>query len=305
MAPTTAAPVLITGGTGMQGRPTVCAALGRGLAVRVLVRDPTSEAARALAAQGAELVRGSFEDAASLAHALAGVRGVFSLQGAHPTEAAAQQQALIAAARRAGVEQFVQSTVSSTGRHETFSDWEKGRWFSWYWLEKHQQEERAKVFRYWTAVRPALLMDNFAQYRARFMHPELVERGEIVSATRADTPIAYVASETVGAAGAAALAEPERFHGRAMELADEMISLNQIAAVLANVCGTNVKVTSLPYAEAVARGVFEGIASAQDWCNVVGYAARPEQLAAYGLTPLPFRDWAMRHRDEIQIGSGS
>lgn len=121
-------PVLITGATGMQGLPTAIATLERGQAVRVLARDLSSDAAQSLAARGAELVQGSFEDAASLDRAMDGVRGVFSLQLAWPDIGMAQQEALVGAAVKAGVEQFIQSSVSSTGLHEGFAGWDEDRW---------------------------------------------------------------------------------------------------------------------------------------------------------------------------------
>lgn len=288
----------------MQGMPTVVASLAKGIPVRALVRDATTAIARDIAALGAELAIGTFEDAASLDRAMSGVRSVFSLQLAHPELAEVQQKALVAAAQRHGVQQFVQSTVSATGTHRSFPDWEKGRWLDWYWIQKEEQEQRVREagFKYWTMVRPAMLMDNFLPYRAKFMHPELISRGNLLGATRAHVPIAYVSSETVGAAGAAALADPARFHGKMLELADDMVSLNRIAETLKDVTGKSVTVTYESVEQSVARGVFWGIGSAQDWLNVVGYPARPEMLAGEGLTPLPFRRWAERHASEFEIG---
>ncbi|KAL0570616.1 hypothetical protein ABG067_009407, partial [Albugo candida] len=102
------------------------------------------------------------------------------------------------------------------------------------------------------------------------MHPELAEGGTILTAARGDTPIAYVSSETVGAAGAAALAEPERFNGLALELADELLSLDTAAAVLTEVTGKPVVVDSRTYADLVAAGKHEGLVRSQEWLNEVG-----------------------------------
>ncbi|MFV2085721.1 NmrA family NAD(P)-binding protein [Micromonospora sp. LOL_021] len=58
--------VLVIGATGKQGGATARALLERGVAVRALVRDASSDAARALRERGAELVRGDLDDPASL-----------------------------------------------------------------------------------------------------------------------------------------------------------------------------------------------------------------------------------------------
>ncbi|STS82208.1 NmrA family protein [Klebsiella pneumoniae] len=55
-----------------------------GWRVRALVRDPFSAGAAALAARGAELVVGTFEDRAAMRSAMAGVDGVFSVQPSSP-----------------------------------------------------------------------------------------------------------------------------------------------------------------------------------------------------------------------------
>lgn len=82
MNTSTRSTVLVTGGTGRQGGATVHQLLQAGrVRVRVLTRDPSGKRARQLASRGAELVRGDFDDARALAHALEGVTAAFSVQG--------------------------------------------------------------------------------------------------------------------------------------------------------------------------------------------------------------------------------
>ena len=76
--------VLVFGATGQQGGSVARALLHRGWRVRALVRDPFSAGAVALAARGAELVVGTFEDRAAMRSAMAGVDGVFSVQPSSP-----------------------------------------------------------------------------------------------------------------------------------------------------------------------------------------------------------------------------
>ena len=69
-------PILVTGATGHQGGQTARRLLEHGYTVRAMTRKPDSAAARALAEQGATVVQGDLDDAASLKAALAGAWGV-------------------------------------------------------------------------------------------------------------------------------------------------------------------------------------------------------------------------------------
>src|ERR1700728_4872471 len=113
-------PILATGATGKQGGATARRLLAAGRPVRALVREPAAPAAVALAVAGAELVRGNFDDPASLAPALDGVGAVFGIPpvvlgpgGPEAGPEAARGRALIDAAATADIEQFVFSTVAS------------------------------------------------------------------------------------------------------------------------------------------------------------------------------------------------
>jgi uncharacterized protein YbjT (DUF2867 family) len=70
--------IVVTGATGNQGGATARHLLADGWHVRALVRDDTAPAATALAAAGAELVRGDLDDPASVA--TAGTRRLRRLQ---------------------------------------------------------------------------------------------------------------------------------------------------------------------------------------------------------------------------------
>lgn len=113
-------PVLVAGATGSLGGRIAAALLDRGERVRALAR-PTS-AADALAAAGAEVIRGDLKDPASLARACAGARAVVSTASMSKRNDDTidnvdlrGNQNLIDAAKAAGVEHVVfVSTVGAT-----------------------------------------------------------------------------------------------------------------------------------------------------------------------------------------------
>ena len=71
--------VLVTGATGRQGGSVVRHMLKQGWKLRALVRNPEAKAAKMLAEQGVEVVRGDLEDPTSLTNAVRGVMGVYSV----------------------------------------------------------------------------------------------------------------------------------------------------------------------------------------------------------------------------------
>jgi uncharacterized protein YbjT (DUF2867 family) len=108
--------VAVLGGTGLQGGGVVDALLGTGkFAVRVASRNPSSNAARALAARGVEVVKADLLDPGSLRPALGGAHGAFVVTNfwdpaQMPRETAIGTTA-VQAARAAGVEHLIWSTL--------------------------------------------------------------------------------------------------------------------------------------------------------------------------------------------------
>jgi NADH dehydrogenase len=119
--------ILVTGGTGFVGPKVVHALREHDLAVRCLVRKPTSGPAQSLAAWGCELVQGDVTDAASLRRAVDGCETVVHLvairQGPPEKFQRVMEQAtrdLVAAAREAGVRRFV--LMSALGTSDATKD---------------------------------------------------------------------------------------------------------------------------------------------------------------------------------------
>ena len=108
--------VAVLGGTGQQGGGVVDALLGAGkFAVRVASRNPASDAARALAVRGVEVVRADLLDPSSLRSALAGAHGAFVVTNFwDPAQMPRETEigtAAVQAARAAGVKHLIWSTL--------------------------------------------------------------------------------------------------------------------------------------------------------------------------------------------------
>ncbi|MBT0768692.1 NmrA/HSCARG family protein [Kineosporia sp. J2-2] len=286
--------ILVTGATGRQGGATARALLGSGVPVRALVRDPAKAAG--LEELGAELVQGDLLEPGSLAPALRGVRGVFSVQMPPIRDGQfrfddelTQATNLIGAARAAGVAQFVQTTVSGADRTITRPEWAAQQI---YYDTKTAIENagREAGFEYWNLLRPGTFMDNLLPSQAYLM-PRGLEGG-LVTVIRPQTRLSLVAVHDIGSAAAAFFREPERFRGVELELASDYLSMAQIAATVSRVLGVPLGAPDLTEQEALDAGMPPYAAIPHAMLNEVGQPARPEFARELGLQLTSFEEWA-------------
>ena len=121
--------IAVVGSTGAQGGGVVRAILADpsgGFAARAITRKADSDKARALATAGAEVVAADLDDAASLEKAFAGAYGAFCVtnfwEHFSPEKEQAQVRNMADAARAAGLEHVVWSTLEDTRRWVPLSD---------------------------------------------------------------------------------------------------------------------------------------------------------------------------------------
>lgn len=295
-------PILVTGATGAQGGAVVDALLERGRKVRALCR-PTSDVA-SLKDRGVEIAMGDFDDADALADATRGAIGVFSVQlppapgDDHGEERAGRN--LIEAARQNGVEQFVHTSVARAGDEQHFQGWEEGRWWREYWTNKTAVNEALKSagFGHWTILKPAFMMENFIPPKASFMFPALAG-GVLETAMTPETKLDLITASDIGRFAAAAFADPETFDGLEIDLAGDSLTMEEVALMISNVTGKPVQAHYLSYDDAVAAGIYPGVAENQQWLIVEGYRVDLQKSASFGIPLENFSSWSLRHADSF------
>ena len=115
--------IAVIGATGAQGGGLVRAILADpqgGFTARAITRDPNSEAAKALAAAGAEVVAGDVDDVDSLTRAFQGAYGAYCVtffwNHFSPEKEGQSAQNMATAAKAAGLQHVIWSTLEDT-RH--------------------------------------------------------------------------------------------------------------------------------------------------------------------------------------------
>ncbi|CAK7261790.1 MULTISPECIES: NmrA/HSCARG family protein [unclassified Shinella] len=226
--------ILVFGATGRQGGSVARALLKAGWPVRAFVSDPSKPAAIALRQAGAELMRGSFEETATIEAAMKGVRGVFSvLPGTLSAEDEVRYGKAIAnLAAKSRVDHFVYSSGASVGEKLTGVP----RFDAKPRIEAHIRDLPLTA----TIVRPMIFMEMLV--RPGFG----LEEGRLVSLIRPDQAMQLIAVEDIGKIVAALFANEAPFAGVAMKIAGDRVTGQELADAFTEVAGRPIAYARFP-----------------------------------------------------------
>jgi uncharacterized protein YbjT (DUF2867 family) len=272
--------ILISGATGQQGGATARALAGKGFTIRAMTRKPDSDAAKALAAAGAQIVKADLDDEASLKPALEGAWGAYAVQntwtaGVEGEEA--QGHRFAKAARAAGVEHFVYASVASADRQTGIPHFEN--------KFRVEGTVRSLLFPSYTIVRPVFFMENLPS-------PWFLNGDLLVSALEPTTVLQMIAVADIGQYGALAFTDP-RFKNLELDIAGDAVTLPQAAAALGAGLGRTLTYTQIPMSEV--RKNSDDFALMLEWFERVGYDVDIAATAKeYGVRPTPLSEWAAR-----------
>lgn len=238
--------VLVTGATGKQGGAAARSLIDAGFRVRALTREPAKVAAQVLRACGAEIVGGDLDDPAALRRALDGAYGVFtygvySAQAAHDTGGGdvageVRQGCLMAdLAAAARVEHFVYGSVASADRKTGVPHFEtKGA------VEAHIGTLSLPS----TILRPVFFMQNWERLRA-----SVLDSGVLAQPLKPTTRHQQIAVQDIGAFAARVFADPQRWIGRAVDLAGDALTMEETVVAMSRVTGRALRYVQMPWSE--------------------------------------------------------
>lgn len=253
--------ILVAGATGNQGGAVAHSLLSSGWTVRAITRDPSKSAARALTEKGVQVVKGDLDDRASVVQALKGVYGVFSVQTFMEQGTAGeirQGKALADAAKAAGIEHFVYSSVAGAERNTGIPHFES-KWE----IEQYIRTLKLPA----TIIRPVFFMYNFTL--PLFNLQQSILGGTLSLAIRPDKSLQMLAAEDLGAFVTMAFKKPEDFKGKAIELAGDEMTMPQAAEVFSRVIGRPVRFVEMPIEQV--RSFSEDLALMFQWINENGF----------------------------------
>lgn len=274
--------ILVTGATGQQGGATLRELRKAGHTVRAVTRKPESEAARSIAALGAEVVKGDLDDPAAFAPALAGVWGVFGLQNtweAGVEREEAQGKSLIDLAHKAGVQHYVYASVGSADRKTGIPHFDN-KW-------RVEENLHGAGFPSWTVLRPAFFMENLA---SPWFKPS-IDLGKLVVALDPKTRLQMIAVADIGKYGRLAFERHAELKGRSIDIAGDEKTMPETAAIIGKAKGK--PVTFERQAIEQVRQFSPDFACMLEWFDRVGYNAKIEANAKeFGIQPTKLEEWA-------------
>ncbi len=252
--------ILVTGATGNQGGVVAKSLLEQNkFKVRALVRDKTSDKAKALEASGAELAEGDFDDAISLEKAMQNVYGVFSMQdfkdGAD-TEIA-QGKAVADAAKKTGVTHFVYSSVGGAELNTGIPHFE-----SKYAVEEYIR----KIGLPYTILRPVFFMYNYNGMK------QMIENGTLYMPLSSDKKLQQLSEDDYGKIVADVFDDKNKYSGKEIEVASVDITMEEVVQSFSNILEEKVSYQQIPF-EAFQKQAGEEVTTMFRWFENVGYNA--------------------------------
>jgi uncharacterized protein YbjT (DUF2867 family) len=232
---------LVFGATGQQGGSVATSLLKAGWSVRAFVRDPASPKAAGLKSAGAELVRVTFSDEASMRSAMAGAYGVFSVQpssGQGPVLGISDEDE-----ERYGV------TIAKPGarRRRSPSRLHVGR-------RARGRADGHAAFRYQASHReayPQLAAHGDDRPTGR-VHGHAghagfgLDRGVFTSFAQPNQPVQFLAVEDIGRFVASIFADPERFGGTTVGIASDVVTGHDLEAAFTQAAGRPITYMRFP-----------------------------------------------------------
>jgi uncharacterized protein YbjT (DUF2867 family) len=311
--------IAVVGATGAQGGGLVRAILadrdGR-FAVRALTRHTDSDKARALAAEGVEVVSADLDDQASLERAFAGAYGAFCLtnfwEHFSPEKELAQAGNLARAAKAAGLEHVIWSTLEDTRRWVPLGDGRMPTLQGQYKVPHFDAKGEADLIFRIVGVPTTFLLTAF--YWENLIHfgagPQKGPDGRLaITYPMDDKKLPSIAVEDIGKAAYAIFQRGGEFINRTVGIAGEHLSGPEMAAALSRALGREIAYN--PVTPETYRGF--GFPGADDLGNMFQFkrdfndyyrGARSIDFSRE-LNPelQSFETWLARHKDEIPLAA--
>ncbi|MDQ3698769.1 MAG: NmrA/HSCARG family protein [Gemmatimonadota bacterium] len=274
--------VLVSGATGNQGGSIARELLDAGWRVRGMTRKPDGEAARALAAQGAEVVQADLDDEASLRRAMRGAWGAVAVQNTWEAGVAGEEEQgkrFARVAKEAGIQHLLYQSVGSAHRNTGIPHFEN-KW-------RIEQTIRELDIPSWTVLRPVFFMENLL---SPWFKP-YIDQGNLAIGMKPDTKLQMIAVQDIGKYGREAFERHAELNGRGIDIAGDELTGPEGATILSQVMGRTISFYQVPIDQV--RSGSEDFAMMLEWFDAVGYDVDIERTAKeFGVKPTRFKEWA-------------
>ena len=249
--------IAVVGATGAQGGGMVRAILGdkdSQFSVRALTRNANTDKAKKLAALGAEVVEADVNDVESLKQAFAGAYGAFCVtffwEHCSPEQEGAQARAMAEAARDAGLQHVIWSTLEDTRKWVPVIDDRMPTLMEKYKVPHFDAKgESDKVFEEsgvpTTYLLTSFYWDNFIYFGSG---PTKGPDGSLVlNIPMGDKKLPGIAAEDIGKSAYGVFKKGSEFIGKTVGIAGEHLTGAQMASAMSRALGQDVSYNAVPF----------------------------------------------------------
>jgi uncharacterized protein YbjT (DUF2867 family) len=242
-----------------------------GFVARAITRDVNSDQAKALAKLGAEVVAADLDETASLERAFQGAYGVYcvTFYWAHfsPEKELAQATAMAHAAKRAGNQHVIWSSLEDTRKWVPLSDNRMPTLMGKYKVPHFDAKGEADQVFIGLGLPLTILLASF--YWDNLIHfgmgPKKGPDGKLaITLPMGDKKLAGIAAEDIGKCALGIFKASHEYIGKKVGIAGEHLTGTQMAAALTKVLGQSVRYNDI--APDVYRGL--GFPGAEDLGNM-------------------------------------
>lgn len=269
--------LLITGATGKQGGAVISAlqklSTPTPFNILALTRNASSPSASHLASQpNITIVEGAIETPAPIFATHKSIYGVFCISNVGKNEVE-ETKPLIDESIKNGVNHFIFTSVERGGPEVSH----RRPTYVHHFATKHEIEEYLKTQvaasgskMQWTILRPVAFMDNLT--------PDFYGKGFAAMWKALDPkPLQLVCVKDIGVFAARAFNEPEKYHGRAISLAGDELTLEQGKKVFKEVLGYDMP-ESFGFVGTGLKMVSKELGTMFKWFGEYGFGADIEAL---------------------------
>jgi uncharacterized protein YbjT (DUF2867 family) len=241
--------IAVVGATGAQGGGLVRAILNDpsgGFAVRAITRDVHAEGAKALAALGAEVVAADLDNPASLTQAFAGAYGAYcvTFYWTHfsPAKELAHAKAMAEAARQAGIQHAIWSTLEDTRRWVPLNSTRMPTLMGTYKVPHFDAKGEADHFFIDADVPTTFLLASF--YWENLISGLAPQRGDdgrlAITLPMGNKKLAGIGAEDIGKCAYGIFKQGHAYIGERIGIASDHLTGVEIAAALTRALGQEV-----------------------------------------------------------------
>lgn len=270
--------IVVTGATGHQGSTAVRHLLKAGFDVKGISRHPESPRAKALEDLGADIVQGDLDDPKQVRRDMEGAYGAFCVltwMEEGPAVEAKRGNVVSDAAKDAGVEHFVYSSVGGAERNTGIPHFES-KWQT----EWHIRD----IGLPWSVIRPVSFMENYNAPQ----NIQSIRSGQLINVLDPGKNLQMIATEDIGFFAAIVFDNKNDWLGKAVEVAGDSLTMPQVAESFSRDLGRPVEYY---------RQELEGLDISEEgyrmlkWMNDSGYSADIAALRKLHPGLMSFDQW--------------